>query len=446
MKIVIIGAGISGLAAAHILSKNGADVIVLEEKDVAGGRAASAEHEGYTMDLGAQFFLSCYDTTLQLCREVGLEEDIAPYPFRPVMFKDNRLYPALMTLNLRCLWQNKGDFLTNVRALLAYSMRSRIGLFEILFRAIKRQRDLHFINFENGLDLDVESLEDFSLNHGGEELLEYLFQPFCACTAFGDSDEMGALYGLALFWYLLNGPWTLKRGIGSLVNRLYEKHRESVLLSIHVRKIIIENGSVKGVETKRGFMDADAVICATTATTALKLMPNLPDTLRIPLETVRYKRCCHVMFALQERMFPDNWYAVILPRSAGSKMACFMDNSTKSSFYVPEGGGIIHCFAYEKHARELNEKPDKEVFFHLIKEIQKITPEMPNNPFFSEIRRWNEAMCIAPAGMLKAVNRMKKENYRDIRGLFLAGDYFYMPSVEGSARSGIDAAEAVLAG
>jgi oxygen-dependent protoporphyrinogen oxidase len=429
MKVIIIGAGISGLAAAHTLRKNGSEVIILEEKDIAGGRIAGAWKEGYTMDLGAQLFSKYNDTTFQLCREVGLEDDIVLYPLECVFFKDNRLYPLLATMNPGILWQYKGDLSKSAHTLLAFSMKSKIDLLRILFKVIQRRRDLHPIHFDNALDLDTESLEDFCLNHGWDsELLEYVFQPLSACTTFGNSDQVSAL------------------GIGTLARRLYENCRESVRLSTPVRQIVIENGEVKGVEAESGFMDADAVICTTTATTALKLMPNLPDTLRIPLETVRYKSCCHVMFALKKRVFPDNWYVVLLPRSAGTSMAGLTDDSTKSSSYVPEGGGIIHCFTYEQYAEELNEKPDKEIFSHLIKEIQRIVPSMPDKPFFSEVYRWKEAMCVAPPGMLTTVNRMKKENYRDVRGLFLAGDYMYMPSMEGSARSGIDAAKAVLAG
>jgi predicted NAD/FAD-dependent oxidoreductase len=33
-----------------------------------------------------------------------------------------------------------------------------------------------------------------------------------------------------------------------------------------------------------------------------------------------------------------------------------------------------------------------------------------------------------------------------VKGLYLAGEYLYMPSVDGALRSGIDAAEAALRG
>jgi oxygen-dependent protoporphyrinogen oxidase len=131
---------------------------------------------------------------------------------------------------------------------------------------------------------------------------------------------------------------------------------------------------------------------------------------------------------------------------AGSTMAGFTDNSIKSPHYTPPGGGLVHCFTFGEHAYELNQMKDEEVFSRLKEEIRKYIPSMPSEPLFSEIYRWDEAVCLSPPGMLKTINRMKRENYRDVKGLFLAGEYMYMPSVDGSLRSGIDAAEAALRG
>lgn len=54
-RIVVVGAGISGLAAAHELLKEGHEVIVLEAKDTIGGRIQSTNVAGQTFQLGASF-------------------------------------------------------------------------------------------------------------------------------------------------------------------------------------------------------------------------------------------------------------------------------------------------------------------------------------------------------------------------------------------------------
>ncbi|MFP7834679.1 phytoene desaturase family protein [Marisediminicola sp. LYQ134] len=56
-RIVIIGGGISGLASAALLAREGHSVTVLEGRDQVGGRAGSWEHEGFRFDLGPSWYL-----------------------------------------------------------------------------------------------------------------------------------------------------------------------------------------------------------------------------------------------------------------------------------------------------------------------------------------------------------------------------------------------------
>lgn len=56
-KVVIVGAGPGGLAAAMQLAKAGADVTVLEKQSWVGGRTATFSQDGFTFDFGPTFFL-----------------------------------------------------------------------------------------------------------------------------------------------------------------------------------------------------------------------------------------------------------------------------------------------------------------------------------------------------------------------------------------------------
>jgi oxygen-dependent protoporphyrinogen oxidase len=440
MKIIVVGAGTSGLAATHTLRKRGADVVALEAKELAGGRIIGARRDGYTMDLGAQFFFKFYDTTFGLCRELGLGEEITHFPLKVAIARNGELYPAVASLDPRVLWRSRRDLL-RFRGL---SLRGMLQFARIMPTVLRRRRDLHFVDYGNMLDLDDESFADLALRRGGEDVLEYLFQPIASCLTLGEPEDVGAGYGLTLLWYALNGIFTLKHGIGTLAERLYEECSDDVRLSTPVKRVVIEGGAVKGVETADGLMEADAVICTTAATRTLDLIPGLPDGMRKPMENVTYSACCHVMFALEEHLLPEGWYAVGLPRKVGSSMAGFVDNTIKSPFYTPPGGGIVHCFTFGKHAFELNTMPDADVLYRLKGEIKSFIPSMPAEPLFSEIYRWDEAVCLSPPGMLRQIYGLKRDHYRDVKGLFLAGEYLNMPSVDGALRSGIDAAEAAL--
>jgi len=52
MKIGIIGAGYSSLAAACYLAHAGHDVTVLEKNETIGGRSRQLKAEGFTFDMG----------------------------------------------------------------------------------------------------------------------------------------------------------------------------------------------------------------------------------------------------------------------------------------------------------------------------------------------------------------------------------------------------------
>lgn len=56
-KIVIIGGGIGGLAAAALLAKDGYKVTVVEKNEQPGGRASLLKEQGYRFDMGPSWFM-----------------------------------------------------------------------------------------------------------------------------------------------------------------------------------------------------------------------------------------------------------------------------------------------------------------------------------------------------------------------------------------------------
>ncbi|WP_086565733.1 protoporphyrinogen oxidase [Streptomyces africanus] len=77
-QVVVIGAGIAGLAAAHRLLERGARVTVLEASGRVGGKLLPGEIAGARVDLGAESMLARRPEAVALAREAGLADRLQP--------------------------------------------------------------------------------------------------------------------------------------------------------------------------------------------------------------------------------------------------------------------------------------------------------------------------------------------------------------------------------
>ena len=73
MRIAVVGAGITGLAAGYEAVKAGADVVVHEAAERAGGRILTSELAGQLVDEGPDAFLARVPWAVELCQELGLD-------------------------------------------------------------------------------------------------------------------------------------------------------------------------------------------------------------------------------------------------------------------------------------------------------------------------------------------------------------------------------------
>ena len=71
--VIVIGAGIAGLAAMQRLAAAGMDVLVLEARERLGGRIFTQQHNGYPVELGAEFVHGRPPEILEIIRSAGLK-------------------------------------------------------------------------------------------------------------------------------------------------------------------------------------------------------------------------------------------------------------------------------------------------------------------------------------------------------------------------------------
>ena len=76
MKVAVVGAGITGLAAGYEAAMTGAGVVVYEAAERAGGRILTSELAGHPVDEGPDSFLARVPWAVELCRELGLASEL----------------------------------------------------------------------------------------------------------------------------------------------------------------------------------------------------------------------------------------------------------------------------------------------------------------------------------------------------------------------------------
>ena len=79
-RVIVIGGGIAGLAAAHRISVDdpGVDVVLLEASARLGGRITTVPFAGVQLDMGPDALLSRAPGGVALCRELGLDDELVP--------------------------------------------------------------------------------------------------------------------------------------------------------------------------------------------------------------------------------------------------------------------------------------------------------------------------------------------------------------------------------
>lgn len=106
-RVIILGAGISGLAAAHYLHRKGVPFTVLEARNRVGGRIFTHtidEPSGLHVELGAEWVGASHGRMISLCKELGL--NLLDHTFQGSVLQKEKYHPA-STLIRNKDWEHK---------------------------------------------------------------------------------------------------------------------------------------------------------------------------------------------------------------------------------------------------------------------------------------------------------------------------------------------------
>ncbi len=448
--ILVIGAGAAGLAAARTLAVSRKDshcrIRVLEASDKIGGRVFCEEIDGFHVYSGCSVIHESFATTRDLARDLGVELQQSPKEKGGQCYAGGRFWGLYVGGSLK-------QTLVTLHTMLFSPQHTLAGNLEFmrLYAMLKkRAKDLDFEDHTRMLDLDTgESFAEFANTHSLSRYLKQAGELDLNCFTAGSSDEVGAAYAMALLWLWTLNPETRnylpRQGIGDFVAPLVDACAGFVDVSTPVDRIILENGEAKGVVTACGeTITADAVICATTASSALRITPDLPGELRAVLERVRYSSCCKIVFALEANILADGSHAGLFLPGSPTFLTMVTNLADMTPDATPRGKTLVHAQVIGEHARELFALDDDEIVRRVTEEMRRFFPAMPEHPLFVRVYRWQEGMCLSPGGLLKDMHDMQLHLHRSVRGLYFAGDYTLLPSLNGAIKSGIQAAQASL--
>ncbi|MCE2504639.1 MAG: FAD-dependent oxidoreductase [Chlorobi bacterium] len=438
-RVIIIGGGAAGLSAAYTLKKRGINPILLEANDRVGGRLGGDRVDGFCLDEGADFFCGSYDVAFRLCEELGLP--LIRSEMNLGWYRNRRWVQTTPIQSVGNLIRNLSPFWT-----LGFLSPRAVWAILKLVKRIKAQPEyLSFASNSRMAELDgEENFGDYLARIGVPEYLKVTLRGFLEMTM-GHIEYAGAAYMRAYLAEMLlkaDQIYVPEQGAGALTHALVEACGDIIRVSTPAKRVVIRDRAVTSVITDDGPIEADAVICALPATKVADVIPDLSAEIRHTLGKVTYSTGVRVVIGLDHSPLPVGWHGALYPED---ETPLLLDRSINLPAITPPGKSMLDLLVGRDRAEELLPLDDEEIKHQMLGDVRRNPP--PNSALpdddeglFTRVYRWKEAVCMMSPGMFKAVAEMRRQLDRDVKNLFLAGDYMRVPSVNGALASGVGAA------
>lgn len=430
IKIVILGAGISGLSIAYWLKRAGFDITVLESKNEPGGSMETRHEEGFLVDYGPNSGLETVPLIGQLVDETGLREEM--------IYANNKSDKRYILRNdkLYELPTSPGAFFKTK----LFSFRAKARLLAEPF--IGRSRDGYY-----------QSISEFVTRRLGREFLDYAINPFVAGVFAGDPDSLSVksafpkLYRLeerygGLILGMIRGArerkqrseqskqsakmFSFKNGMQAFPNAIAEKIGDKIKYGCDVQKVVKDRSKYKVVyrhvnETCE--VSTDIVLCAIPAYRAASIFAEQDRELFNHLSEIYYPSVKVLYLGFKKEkigraldgfgfLIPETenktflgaiWSSVIFPQRAGEDKAAF-------TLFI---GGA--------RSPELLSRESDELVRRVIGEFKNIM-NIHDDPIFVREKTWPKAIPQYTLGYIEHERYFEKFEIMN-QGLFLAGNY-----------------------
>ena len=452
-RIVVVGGGISGLAAAHRLIALGqTNVTLIEASPRLGGTIQTECRDGFLIERGPDSFISEKPEALELAKQLGLESRLIQTNEkfrRSFIVQGGRLRAVPEGFQLLApsrLW----PFLTSDIFSIAGKMRMAADL------VLPRKST-------NGTQ--DESLASFVRRRLGHEALERMAQPMVGGIYTADPETLSLRATLPRFLDMERKHRSLivamlrqgqaqksgtsgaryslflsfDRGVQVLVDAL-ARIKADIRLNTRVESVRLNN-RVWTITTNTGELEAGAVCLAVPAYIAASLLDgSLPGKFR----QMKYASTATLNFGYERSavQHPLDGFGFVVPFIEKRSLIACTFSSVKFSGRAPDGHVLLRAFAGGALQPDIFALDESEMAARVeadLRELLSITAK----PLFTEVAKWERSMPQYEVGHLDRVNEIENEVSK-LPGLALAGNAYRGAGIPDCIRSGQVAADSIL--
>ena len=450
-RVVIVGGGISGLAAAHRLIELGlpkTQVTLVEASERLGGTIESQQRDGFLLERGPDSFISEKPEAVSLAKRLGLESRLIEtndQHRRSFIVRNGRLRPVPEGFQLMApsrVW----PFITTDIFSLAGKLRMAAEL---------------LLPRENGKQ--DEPLASFVRRRLGQEALERMAQPMVGGIYTADPETLSLRATLPRFLDMERDHRSLilamlrqskragtsgaryslflsfDRGMEVLVRALAEVVT-NVRLRTRIEALSFDSRAWQLRTDSGESFEADAVCLAVPAYTAAKLLENISPRLASQLNAIKYASTATINLAYPRKSVahPLNGFGFVVPFiEKRSLLACTFSN-VKFAGRAPEDHVLLRAFAGGALQPEMFDDPGIRIERDLCELLS-----IKGKPLFMEIAKWKRSMPQYEVGHLDRVQAIEKE-VAGLPGFALAGNAYRGAGIPDCIRSGESAAQSLV--
>lgn len=396
--IIIVGAGISGLACAQKCNENSKDFLLIEKSSRIGGRVGSVKSEKFIFDLGFQVYNTAYNTMNRLLK--NKPEEYLPFmPGAKIMINDRSTIIS--------------DPMRNFSKILKTIFSTAASLSDKI-RVLKLKNHLSDYSIELDDSEDIQTI-DYLRGYGfSEKIIGNFFNPFFSGIFLEDRLETSSKFFKYVFSNFNSGLAVLpKNGMQEIPNQIFSNIDPSqILLNTQVDKILPGNK----LELSNGSTTLFNSLILTNESCALAGQPS-----------IKYNSVS-TAYISTNRSFKDSRYIHLFPQDDLINNIAFV--SSVSPDYAPKDKTLLSISIIGKNEIiGIDKKLKQKMVFYFGGDITDYTVEKTINT--------KKATLNQLPGFYE--NKIKQKG-----NVIFAGDHMFNGSIEGAAISGIKAYERII--